>query len=793
MKRKMISGKAVFSIVGAAFLGLCAAWAQGQTVESSIGYVYPAGGQQGTVVHVTVGGQNLRGAAKAYITGEGVIAENVVHIPVLDALQRQTLQEKVSELQRKHRGLPPVERTAPAGQEKAKQDKDAQKDKPSSEPEKPAEPEKPVTFPPHPLLQRLDDLNPEELKKVVEIFLAPLRRQQIKRSIREMVLIDIRIDADARPGSRELRLWTPRGLTNPLCFQVGTAPEMLENEPNDSFANVKTPCDLPVMFNGQILPGDTDLLRFRARQGQSLAIEAQARQIIPYMADAVPGWFQAVLTLYDANGRELAYVDDYRFNPDPVIFFKVPEDGEYIIGIRDSIYRGREDFVYRLYVGGKPFITSVFPLGGRSGTRPVVSIDGWNLPVKSLLIDTGPGGEYIRQTELFKDGTCSNTVSYAVDSLPEFVEDESNDTLRTAQKVALPQTINGRIAKPGDVDIFRFDCPAGYEFAAEVYARRLGSPLDSLLRLTDASGNVLAWNDDNEDKSTGLNTHHADSWFCFTIPKEGTYFVQISDAQGHGGDEYGYRLRVSPRRPDFALRAVPSSLNMTAGSAVPIWIHAIRRDGFNGGIELALRDAPAGFTIGGGRVPAGKDRVRITLTAPAPAPEEPVQLHIEGSAVIDGQTVIRPVVPAEEMMEAFLPLHLVPEQVLLASVMRANYRSAPISLVDDRTLINIPAGGTAPVVARIPQRMFQEMPVLELKDPPAGLSIGDVKMENGLLSFVIRTNGKEAEAGLSDNLIVEVFTNSPVGQPDEKGVRAVKKVSRGFLPAIAIEITGKGN
>ena len=71
--------------------------------------------------------------------------------------------------------------------------------------------------------------------------------------------------------------------------------------------------------------------------------------------------------MYDAKGKELAYDDDYRFHPDPVLFFKVPEDGQYVIEIKDAIYRGRPDFVYRIAIGELPFITSIFPLGGRAG------------------------------------------------------------------------------------------------------------------------------------------------------------------------------------------------------------------------------------------------------------------------------------------------------------------------------------------------------------------------------------------------------------------------------------------
>ena len=93
-----------------------------------------------------------------------------------------------------------------------------------------------------------------------------------------------------------------------------------------------------------------------------------ARELIPYLADAVPGWFQATLALLRLpTARKSAYDDDYRFHPDPVLLFKVPEDGQYVIEIKDAIYRGRPDFVYRITIGEMPFVTSIFPLGGRAG------------------------------------------------------------------------------------------------------------------------------------------------------------------------------------------------------------------------------------------------------------------------------------------------------------------------------------------------------------------------------------------------------------------------------------------
>ena len=98
------------------------------------------------------------------------------------------------------------------------------------------------------------------------------------------------------------------------------------------------------------MPGDVDRFRFTAEKGQKLVIETHARSLIPYLSDAVPGWFQATLSLYDNKGNEVAFVDDYRFNPDPVMFYEIPKSGEFELKICDSIYRGREDFVYRVAI-----------------------------------------------------------------------------------------------------------------------------------------------------------------------------------------------------------------------------------------------------------------------------------------------------------------------------------------------------------------------------------------------------------------------------------------------------------
>ena len=157
--------------------------------------------------------------------------------------------------------------------------------------------------------------------------------------------------------------------------------------------------------------------------------------------------------------------------------------------------------------------------------------------------------------------------------------------------------VNGRIDQPGDWDVFRFDGRAGEEIVAEVSARRLDSPLDSVLRLTDAAGKQARRQRRFRRQGRGLLTHQADSFLRFKLPAGGAYYLHLGDTQGKGGPDYAYRLRISRPQPDFALRVVPSSINARAGATVPVTVYALRRDGFAGEIALKLKDAPSGFIL----------------------------------------------------------------------------------------------------------------------------------------------------------------------------------------------------
>jgi hypothetical protein len=763
----------------------------------SIGYVYPAGGQRGTTVEVTVGGQGILDVHAAHFSGAGVRAK-VLSTPAPP--RRDDIAEDRDELReltkRKAAALRPGGRAAGGKPRTAWTDEDE-----------------------------------DRLMELAEKVSAFARARDVP-ALATRVTLEVAIAADAAPGRRELRLEGALGLSNPLVFQIGDLPEIAEPplQARDVMATVGEQrfaqwrrfvprpdstlrLKLPTVVNGQIGPGERDHFAFAARKGQRLVVATAARELLPYVADAVPGWCDPVIAIADAGGRELACADHWRFHPDPVLCFEVPKDGEYVLEIADCLFRGREDFIYRLTVGEVPFVMDAFPLGGRAGTATPIALQGWNLPAASMTMpgDLLPGVHELRQ------GGCAwlaaPGIRFAVDTFPDCREESLPGASGGGRQVALPVWIAGRIGTPGESDRYVFEGRAGQKIAAEVQARRLGSPLDSFIALTDAVGRTLVSNDDFTDRGAGLVTHQADSFLLATLPTNGLYRVCLSDTQGKAGPAYAYRLRLSEPRPDFELRVSPSVVNLRRGTAQAVTLHALRRDGFDGEIVVSLADPARGFALGGNRIPPGVDQIRMTLSAPTGGEPGAVELRLQGAGQIAGQRVVRAAAPAEDLMQAFAWRFLVPAETFTAYLLPGRGKALPWPAIERPVLI--PVGGTATVSLRMPLKTPLGEIGLELSDPPAGVSLVRL-VERGWQTDLVLQAAADAKSGLRGNLIVDVSLTRPPPAEGTEPVRAApapapgalrgtnaasraqapavavpRRVPIGTLPAIPFEVVGR--
>ena len=213
----------------------------------------------------------------------------------------------------------------------------------------------------------------------------------------------------------------------------------------------------------------------------------------------------------------------------------------------------------------------------------------------------------------------------------------------------------------------------------------------------------------------------------------------------------------------------------------------MRKDGYDGPIDVAIKDAPPGFKLSGGRIGRRCDHIRMTLTAPAKAPSKPVALRLEGRARIGGRTIRRPVVAADDVMQAFLYRHLVPSQEFLVVVQKARWGPPPVELAS-RGPVRIPVGGSTQVLLKTNRSQSLRQFTLHLNGPPEGVTLDDVTVVPKGLTFRLKADKNLTRPGIADNLIVEAFRESTPKAQAGQPAPPKRRTLMGVFPAIPIEI-----
>ena len=175
-------------------------------------------------------------------------------------------------------------------------------------------------------------------------------------------------------------------------------------------------------------------------------------------------------------------------------------------------------------------------------------------------------------------GGASNLQFFMVDDLPTVPERGGNAGPGTAQELPSRAAVDGACDALA-LDYYRLRGRRGQRVSVEVVAARLGSQLDPVLRLLDASGRELAWADD----SPGVG---GDCRFAHTFAADGEYLIELRDVNYDGGPAHFYRLRVG----DFPLPAAAFPLGGKSGSVA---LFAPLGEGCEG-VGPAIAALPAG-------------------------------------------------------------------------------------------------------------------------------------------------------------------------------------------------------
>ena len=272
---------------------------------------------------------------------------------------------------------------------------------------------------------------------------------------------------------------------------------------------------------------------------------------------------------------------------------------------------------------------------------------------------------------------------------------------------------------------YRFRAEKGQQVVAEVFARRQGSPLDSLLKILGPDGKQVACNDDFPRPNFGLNMQHVDSYVCFKAPVSGVFQVLLSDTAGAGGKDYGFFLRLDRPRPDFRVYASPSVLPVAQDrGADQVKVVTERMDGFDKEIFFELRNAPGITLTGIGSIPPGAAESVISLSGTSVRPWENEPVYPELCAV--SGRIRHPVQGADPAMQAFAYTHYVPAEHLVIARnwdhAFGGYFAFPGNF-DHRITLKRGKSGSCTVIRQFPPSHLKPEATFTLPDAPRGVTL----------------------------------------------------------------------
>jgi hypothetical protein len=460
------------------------------------------------------------------------------------------------------------------------------------------------------------------------VFSTPKLSAEAKRDEKGEVVKNrfvVQAAADVPLGLHEARLLTRLGISSARCFSVGSLQEVARTKPNTS---AETALELAVgsVCNAFTTARAIDFYTFKAARG--------ARLLLDCTTTGIDSRLTSVLVLSDEQGREMLAERRTGF-----IDFTAPADGKYTLKVHGLTYQGGAENFYRLAVSevapGKPVARQPVTPAVSAASMPKID------PAATPFVD----------------------------------EVEPNNKAAQAQKIQLPCAIRGAFATAGDVDTYEFEGKKGDVWWVEAVSARLGLPTDPFVlvqRVTKGpSGEVLTdvaeFNDipSPVKLSSGgyaydgvpYDVGSPDALGKLECKEDGIYRLQIRDLFGGTRSDAGnvYQLVVRQAAPDFSVvnwamhmelrngdRAnLSKPVALRGGATMAFDVVALRRDGFDGEINIEVENLPPGVKAAGLRIPPGKSQGTLLLTAAEDAPRGVSVAKVFGRAQINGAEVRR--------------------------------------------------------------------------------------------------------------------------------------------------------
>jgi hypothetical protein len=475
-------------------------------------------------------------------------------------------------------------------------------------------------------------------------LLAPERSASMQEGRNATFLVEP--TGDLAVGAYPIRVETPDGISNIQLLAVGPFVEYQEEESrpgalpnsNDTIETAQPLPPAPFTLNAALQGPERDVFRFQAKSGEKQVFEVEARRL----GSAI----DPMLEILDASGKSLARSEDApMIGLDARVAVTFPRDGYYYVVVHDSRFSTQTANFYRLKVGSYAYPQELFPLGGRRGEVVETSLGTQKIKVDLRNVDKSARQVFV------------NLPESSVLPIPFAIGDDPEITGPITEPVSLPFTMNGRVAKPGQVDRYTVRVTPGQPLTFRMQARELGtSKLMAVITVLDEKGAVIARSGDEPLADDVYNVNQSrtagDPMLRVKAPEGATrVIVTVEDLALRGGPAYAYRLNAESVAQDFRVSVASAFLNLPAGGSAVVPV-TVQRQGYDGEVQLRIANAPKGMHVEGGYVVAGgpvketpqnrNSPGRLIVTLDPGVKLGPMDLIVEGEGKLaDGSTVIR--------------------------------------------------------------------------------------------------------------------------------------------------------
>lgn len=371
------------------------------------------------------------------------------------------------------------------------------------------------------------------------------------------------------PDTRGIWTWYPedaQGIApSPLNVFVSDLTNTIEVEPNDDHKQA-TSCVLPGAMSGICdAAGGADYYRFSAKAGEVWVIRTVCRTLLRSRIDPV-------ITLFHAEGNYITASDDTA-TADGLIEFTVPQDGDYVVSIRDHLSQQATDFFYRIeIVRRQPELTLLMPDRYYNTTTTVAVPQGNRMAVLVVVSRVNFGGP----------------VQLALQDLPAGVAAQT--PLIGEDRDRIPVLLT---ASP--------EAPLAGKLASFLGSAKVGEG--------DVQGSF------QQHTMLVIGENNRDMW---------------------GHDATRPAISVSQKAP-FEVQIIPAKVPLVRDGSLDLKISATKASGFDEPIQIQMLYNPPGVSSPGSvTLPAGQTEVPIQLTANGGAGIGTWPIAVTAIAVKDG-------------------------------------------------------------------------------------------------------------------------------------------------------------